>query len=53
LALGAYLYSAISVIWIFFTGHLAYTPLLFHWSVLILAAWTAFRWWRLRSDSLR
>jgi hypothetical protein len=34
---------------IFVTGHLAYRPLLFHVSVIILGVWTGYRWWRLRS----
>jgi cation transport ATPase len=47
-SLGVYLYSLGSVLAIFFTGHLAYQPLLFHVSVMVLGLWSGLRWWRLR-----
>jgi cation transport ATPase len=39
-----YLYSAIATCGIFFTGQLLYGPLLFHWTVLLLGAWSGARW---------
>ena len=50
ISLALYLYSLGSVLAIFIVGHLAYQPLLFHVSVLILALWSGLRWWRLRGD---
>jgi cation transport ATPase len=47
LALGVFLFSAVSVMHIFFTGMLWYRPLLFWLEVTLLAAWTGFSWWRL------
>jgi hypothetical protein len=46
LAVFAYLFSIISVLHVLFTGHLWYRPLLFHVSVIIVAAWTGWQWYR-------
>jgi cation transport ATPase len=45
LAIVAYLYSAISVVSVFFTGHIWYRPLVFHLVVIALGTWSAGRWW--------
>ena len=47
-SLALYLYSLVSVLAIFFTGRLAYQPLLFHLSVIVLAVWTGIQLWRFR-----
>ena len=47
-SLALYLYSLVSVLATFFTGRLAYQPLLFHLSVILLAVWTGIQWWRFR-----
>jgi len=49
IAISLYLYSVISVLGVFMRGAPFYGPLMFHWSVLILAIWCGWRWWRLRS----
>ena len=46
LAVSAYLFSLISVLHVLFTGHLWYRPLLFHVSVIVIAAWTGWQWYR-------
>ena len=47
LALGLFLFSAISVAHVFVAGTLWYRPLLFWAQVIVLAAWTGFSWWRM------
>ncbi len=42
----AYVFSLVSVVHVLFTGQLWYRPLLFHVSVMVVAAWTGFQWWR-------
>lgn len=42
----AYLVSVISVLHVLFTGQLWYEPLLFHVSVIVVATWTGFQWYR-------
>ncbi len=42
----AYAFSLISVLHVLFTGQLWYRPLLFHVSVIVVAAWTGLQWWR-------
>jgi hypothetical protein len=49
ISLGLYFYSLGSVLAIFFTGHLAYQPLLFHVSVILLGLWSGIQWWRFSS----
>ena len=49
LSFGTYLYSLISTLSIFTIGRLAYQPLLFHVSVILIGAWTGIQWWRLRA----
>jgi len=46
LAVAAYLFSLISVLHVLFAAQLWYRPLLFHVSVLIVAAWTGVQWFR-------
>jgi hypothetical protein len=46
LAVVTYLFSVVSVFHVLFTGHLWYRPLLFHISVIMLAAWTGWQWFR-------
>ena len=46
LAVGAYLFSVLSVLHVLFTADLWYRPLLFHVSVLIVALWTGIQWYR-------
>jgi cation transport ATPase len=46
-AVGLFLYSAISVTGVIFTGQLWYRPLLFHWVVIVLTLWCAWRLWRI------
>jgi cation transport ATPase len=46
-----YLFSAGAVLPIFFIGHLAYQPTLFHGVVLLLLCWCAGRWWWLARAS--
>ena len=46
LAVATYLFSLVSVLHVLFTGHLWYRPLLFHVSVLVVAAWTGLQWFR-------
>lgn len=41
-----YLYSVAAVLPLPFTGRIAYRPLLFHLSVLVIATWTAIQWLR-------
>ena len=50
----AYGFSVVSVLHVLVTGHLWYRPLLFHVSVLVVAAWTGLQWhrWSRRSDPL-
>lgn len=45
LAIVAYLFSATSVLGIFFTGHLWYRSIVFHIVVIVLGTWSALRWW--------
>ena len=47
-ALALYLCSLVSATHGIVTAHLLY-PLMFHWCVIILAAWSLWRWIRLRS----
>lgn len=49
LSVALYLFSAVSVTGIFFTGVPLYSPLFFHVVVLMLAGWCGYRWWRLAS----
>ena len=42
----AYLFSLTSVVYVLFTGHLWYRPLLFHASVCVIAGWTGLQWYR-------
>jgi cation transport ATPase len=53
LATVAYLFSAISVVGVFFTGHIWYRPLVFHVIVFALGAWSAVQWWRCAPHSNR
>ena len=46
LAVVTYLFSVVSVFHVLFTGHLWYRTLLFHVSVIMLAAWTGWQWFR-------
>ena len=46
LAVAAYLFSLISVLHVPLDGRLGYRPLLFHVSVVIVAAWTGVQWFR-------
>jgi cation transport ATPase len=46
-AVGLFLYSAASVTGVIVRGQLWYRPLLFHWMVVLLAAWCGWRWSRL------
>ncbi len=50
-AIGMYFFSAISVFGIIFRGALFYRPLLFHVVIIVLIAWTGYRWWRLSHAS--
>ena len=45
-AVVAYLFSVVSVVHVFFTGRLWYRPLLFHVSVIVIAGWTGWQWYR-------
>jgi len=47
LALLLYLFSVISAMRGIVTAHLWYRPLLFHACVIVLATWSAIRWWGL------
>jgi hypothetical protein len=47
LAATLYLYSLVSAVVGITAGRLWYRPLLFHVCVTALAAWSAWRWWRL------
>jgi hypothetical protein len=44
IAIAFYLFSAISTLGVFIKGQPFFSPLLFHWTVIILAAWCAIRW---------
>ena len=46
LAVAAYVFSLVSVLHVAVNGALWYRPLLFHVSVLIVAAWTGLQWLR-------
>lgn len=46
LGVATYLFSLVSVLHVLFTAQLWYRPLLFHISVLIVAAWTGIQWFR-------
>jgi hypothetical protein len=46
IATACYLYSMISAAHGVATGRLLFRPLLFHVCVIILAAWSGWRWWR-------
>jgi cation transport ATPase len=46
-----YVYSAISVVGVFIRGQPFYQPMLFHWSVIILASWCGTRWAWMRRTS--
>jgi len=46
LAAALYLYSLISAVHGVVTSGLLFRPLLFHMCVILLAAWTGWRWWR-------
>jgi hypothetical protein len=48
LAVALYGYSLVSAAHGIVTGRLLYRPLLFHACVIVLAAWTGWRWWRVR-----
>ncbi|MGB7160222.1 MAG: hypothetical protein WBD40_19295 [Tepidisphaeraceae bacterium] len=45
-AIGAYLFSLVSVLHVLFTAQLWYRPLLFHVSVIVVALWTGLQWHR-------
>jgi cation transport ATPase len=45
-ALAMYVYSLIIVAIVIFARSFSY-PTLFHWAILLLLIWSAFRWWRL------
>jgi hypothetical protein len=47
LAAGLYAYSVVSATVGVITGRLWYRPLTFHVCVILLAAWTGWRWWRM------
>lgn len=47
IAVGLYLFSAVSVLGVIVHGALFYRPLLFHVVIVLIAAWTGFRWWRM------
>jgi len=47
-AVGMYLFSAVSVLGIFVRGDLLYRPLLFHVVIVVVAAWTGFKWRTMR-----
>ncbi|MEO6437128.1 MAG: hypothetical protein ABIP55_15400 [Tepidisphaeraceae bacterium] len=47
LAIGLYFYSLVSAMAGIITSHLLYRPLLFHACVMLLAAWTGWRWWQI------
>ena len=50
-AVGMYLFSAVAVLGVLIRGDLFYRPLLFHWVILLLVAWTGYRWRRLARQS--
>jgi hypothetical protein len=50
-AAACYLYSLVSAAHGVVTGRLLFRPLLFHVCVIVLAIWTAWRWWRTSSRS--
>jgi len=50
-AVGLYLFSAISVLGVILHGAIFYRPLLFHVVILLIATWTGFRWWRMSRTS--
>ena len=45
-AVASYLFSLVSVLHVTFSGQLWYRPLLFHVSVIVVAAWTGVQWYR-------
>jgi hypothetical protein len=47
-AVALYLYSLTSAIYAIVTSHLLYS-VLFHLCIILLAAWSGWRWWRLRN----
>jgi hypothetical protein len=51
LAVALYVYSLISAAHGVVTSRLLFRPLLFHACVIVLAAWTGWRWWRHRNTS--
>ena len=47
-AIGMYIYSCVSMIYVPFTGRPGFEPLLFHWSVVVMIAWSGCGWLVLR-----
>jgi cation transport ATPase len=53
LTIAAYVFSAISVTGVLFTGQTWYRPLLFHIVVIMLGIWSATRWWQMSRSNRR